>query len=98
MAGEKQENTNSGPGQAVNVQIGMGPTAIIIAFLVVVILAMLWSTKSASEAKDRALAAEKAATTYATELRQTQFWIMRASSVCAASGINMPPIPASLKN
>jgi hypothetical protein len=93
--GDRQENTLHGSGQSVNVSIGFGPMTILCAFLFAIVVILALTVRSASKAEMRATAAETAATNYAAELRQTQFWMMRASSVCAASGVVMPPLPAN---
>lgn len=96
LGGNEANSAGSGS-QSVNVVISSGS----VKWLVIAVLAamglLLFTNHTASKAELKSNAAIKASEDLQTEYRQTQFWLQRTTLACQANGVNMPPIPASLK-
>ena len=91
------ETSNSGSGQAVSVVLPEAGIKWVVFALLILTTLLVWTDHQSNQAELRANQAIKASEDMQTELRLAQFWIQRTSVACQAHGVDVPPIPASLK-
>ena len=99
--GETHQIDNS-PGashgsSAVNIVISDKYSRWIIAAIVALIITLFMTNRTSVGAELKANQAVKASEDLQTEFRVTQLYLQAAKATCQQSGINLPPIPASMK-
>ncbi len=97
MPENTNETTNSGSGQAVSIVVPEAGIKWVVFALLLLTALLIWTDHQSNQAELRANQAIKSSEDMQTEMRLAQFWIQRTSVACQSHGVDLPPIPASLK-
>lgn len=90
--GGNEAHTN-GSGQSVNVVISDKAGKWLFACVVVLVLFIVWSTRSSVSSEHKAAEAIRASQNVEMNQALTMLWMQEAKATCDASGVTMPKLP-----